>query len=404
MKGLARVTLVLVASCGSGASSGGPLGGGSGGDAAPPIEPSAAASCTDGMANKWQNVTPPTVEALIAGSGGSGGPGGFGTSTIAADPLHPSTLYVSADGQGMFKSLDCGGHWSRVDDPSDGFAGHPGSVYSWALAVDPMNPQIIYANDGYGKLGVYKSTDGGQTFTETFTGNLVGPGVGAGNPVTGAFIYGGFVGSIRIDPTNNLHLLVAPHHTCNAPYPEFCLLESFDGASTWTVVSTNISVANADGPWADLTDATHFYVGGTPSGGLYLSTDGGDTWNKAPDVTGGVYGPVYHSQINGHYFLGSQNGVLESADGLSWSVIAGSPQQLIAGTLVGDGANMYVSRAFPGFMPSYYRASEMHPDQWTTIDNPAGIKMGGWSLYADSVNGFLYSSNAYDGVWRYSMK
>jgi hypothetical protein len=366
--------------------------------------PSMAASCIDGVVGTWQNITPPAVATVLAAEGldaSSGGPsnnGSWGTSTVVVDPSTPSTLYVSADGQGIFKSMDCGGTWTRIDNPSDNFSENTGSVYSWALVIDPTDTQIIYANDGYGPQGVFKSTNGGQTFSQTFTGNLVGPGMGAGSPVTSAFIDGGFIGTIRMDPTNHLHLLVSPHHSCNAPYPEYCLLETFDGAATWTVVSTNIDVANADGPWADLTDPMHFYVGGLPNGGLYLSTNGGTDWSEASGITDIVYGSVYHSPATGKYLLPSANGVLQSTDGEAWSLIPGTPGA-ISNTLTGDGKSLYFSRAFPGFMATFYTASENDPSTWTMVGNPPG-PIGFVSLAIEPVNHFLYSSDTYGGLWR----
>jgi hypothetical protein len=369
--------------------------------------PSKAASCTDGVAGTWQNITPPAVGAVLSAEGldsSSGGPvtnGSWGTSTVIADPSTPSTLYVSADGQGIWKSLDCGGTWTRIDDPSDNFSEHTGSVYSWALVIDPTNTETLYANDGYGPLGVFKSTNGGKTFTQTFTGNLVGPGMGAGMPVTSVFIDGGFIGSIRMDPTNHLHLLVAPHHSCNPPFPQYCLLETFDGASTWTVMDTNLDVANADGPWADLIDAKHFYVSGLPSGGLFQSTNGGVDWSQASGVTGNVYGWVYHSPATGKYLLTSVNGVLESTDGVAWSLIPGTPATLATGAFTGDGKNLYLAYAFPGFMAKFYTASESDPSTWKTIDNPGG-PIGFVNMVLEPINHFLYSSDSYGGLWRYS--
>lgn len=371
-------------------------------DAAPPAR-STAASCTDGIAGAWQDITPPAVATVLA-AGGNAQPqsgGSWGISSVVVDPSTPSTIYTSADGQGIWKSLDCGGTWTRIDDPSDNFAERTGSVCAWAFIIDPTDPQTLYANDGYGVLGVFKSTDGGKTFNQTFTGNLVGPGVGAGSPVTGVFIDGGFIGSIRMDPTNHLHLLVSPHHSCNAPYSQFCLLESFDGAATWTVVTTNIDVANADGPWADLTDATHFYVGGTPSGGLFLSTNGGTDWSEAAGITATSYGWAYHSAATGKILLPSAGGILQSADGVAWSVLNGTPQALAPGALTGDGKTLYLSHAFPGFTEGFYSASESDPSTWTALANPPEA-VGFSSLQLDPVNHFLYATASYGGLLRYS--
>jgi len=70
---------------------------------------------------------------------------------LAIDPQAPQTLYASGGGS-VFKSTDGGANWTvttRVD----------GEI----LTINPQVPQILYARNGY---GLFKSTDGGATWTE----------------------------------------------------------------------------------------------------------------------------------------------------------------------------------------------------------------------------------------------
>jgi photosystem II stability/assembly factor-like uncharacterized protein len=78
--------------------------------------------------------------------------------SISVDPLHPDTIYVGTQGtsassivgQGVFKTTDGGGHWSKVLASTSGVS----------VTLDPGAPQIVYAGNAD---GVFKSYDGGDT-------------------------------------------------------------------------------------------------------------------------------------------------------------------------------------------------------------------------------------------------
>ncbi len=86
---------------------------------------------------------------------------------LAIDPQTPATLYVSTGG-GVFKSTDGGGNWRSVLVLSPG-------TFVLALAIDPQTPMTVYAGTidatttGSGH-GVFKSTDGGESWSAVNTG------------------------------------------------------------------------------------------------------------------------------------------------------------------------------------------------------------------------------------------
>ena len=85
---------------------------------------------------------------------------------VAVDPTNSNVWYVGAPAGGLWKSTDAGLSWVPIFDqyPQIGVSG---------IAIDPVDSSIIYiatgdddALESY-SIGVMKSTDGGQTFTET---------------------------------------------------------------------------------------------------------------------------------------------------------------------------------------------------------------------------------------------
>jgi hypothetical protein len=86
---------------------------------------------------------------------------------LLIDPTNPSTMYTAAVGGGVWKTTDAGATWNQLTDlllPNVAVA---------ALAMEPGNPQVLYAGTGEGfynvdairGAGVFKSTDGGATWS-----------------------------------------------------------------------------------------------------------------------------------------------------------------------------------------------------------------------------------------------
>src|SRR6476620_6918833 len=87
--------------------------------------------------------------------------------TVAGDYADPNTFYFGACAGGVWKTTDAGVYWENV---SDGFF-NTASV--GALAVAPSDSNVIYAGTGETTIridvthgdGVYKSTDAGKTWS-----------------------------------------------------------------------------------------------------------------------------------------------------------------------------------------------------------------------------------------------
>jgi hypothetical protein len=95
------------------------------------------------------------------------GPQGLPVSAIVISPSAPATLYAGARGGGVFKSTNGGQSWTAVNDGLT-------DIFIDALAIDPSEPATLYAG---GSSGLFKSTNGGQSWT-TINAGLISPGAG----------------------------------------------------------------------------------------------------------------------------------------------------------------------------------------------------------------------------------
>ena len=117
----------------------------------------------------WSNVGPTPLNNLPDAAYYQGNqPVGGEVTDIAIDPsgATDSTIYVATNNGGIWKTTDGGNSWFPTSDSLP-------SLSMGAVALDPVNPQIVYAGSGnlfdgsYGFIkaaGLYKSVDGGKTW------------------------------------------------------------------------------------------------------------------------------------------------------------------------------------------------------------------------------------------------
>jgi len=94
-----------------------------------------------------------------------------GISSLAIDPVHPNTLYAGTTIDyygspsafaGLLRSDDGGASWSPRNSGLETLTGTRAAIS--ALAIDPINPLILYA--GTSGNGIFRSTDGGGKWSE----------------------------------------------------------------------------------------------------------------------------------------------------------------------------------------------------------------------------------------------
>ena len=221
------------------------------------------------------------------------GPNRGGRSIAAAGSAsRPLEYYFGATGGGLWKTTDGGTTWKPVTD------GRIRSSSVGAVAVAPGNPDVVWLGMGEVQLrgnvmqgdGVYRSTDGGATWTHL------------GLAETQA------IGRIRVHPTDPDVAWVAALGHPFGPNEERGVFRTRDGGRTWDRVlfrdartgAVDISLDPAD---PDILYATLWEVyrrpwklwSGGQGSGLFKSTDGGDTWvelTRNPGLPRGVLGKI----------------------------------------------------------------------------------------------------------------
>ena len=204
----------------------------------------------------------------------------------------PKEAYFGAVGGGLWKTTDGGETWTPVTDGQV----HSSSV--GAVAVSESNPDIVFIGMGESCIrgnimpgdGVYKSMDAGKTWTHIgFEGSQA-------------------ISRIRIHPTNPDIVYVASFGKYGATSDERGVFKSTDGGKTWRktlfrdsktgAVDIALDRRNPNVLYAALWEAfrvEYQMSSGGPGSGLFKSTDGGDTWTDITRNSGmpsGVIGRI----------------------------------------------------------------------------------------------------------------
>jgi len=222
---------------------------------------------TNDAGNTWSNIS----DGYFGGSIGA----------VAVSESDNNVLYVGmgektvrgnvSSGYGMWKSIDAGKTWS--------FKGLKNSRHIPRVRIHPKNSDIVFAavlGDLYkssNERGVYKSTDGGDTWRKVLFSNNDAGAI-----------------DLIIDPNNPRILYASTWNVRRTPYSlssggeGSAIWKSTDEGETWTNISTNkglpkriwgiiglaVSPVNSEIVWALIENE---------KGGVYKSTDAGKTWN-----------------------------------------------------------------------------------------------------------------------------
>ena len=198
-----------------------------------------------------------------------------GCSMMSMDPQHPQTLYAgmwdvrrrgwtfrsggegpdAPSGSGLFKSTDGGASWTELDEHIA--AGLPPKPWGRvAVSVAPSNPDVVYAfiEAVPPRNALYRSDDGGRTWATRDRSQQM---------VWRPFYFANLI----VDPNNENRLYK----------PDLGLIVSSDGGATFSDITGGTHGDHHD-LWVDPRNSDHLIAG--DDGGVWHSYDGGNKWWK----------------------------------------------------------------------------------------------------------------------------
>ncbi|MCI0491243.1 MAG: hypothetical protein L0229_32025 [Blastocatellia bacterium] len=209
------------------------------------------------------------------------GPANMGgrTADVEGIPGNPNLVYVGTASGGIWKTTNGGTTWTPVFERQN-------TISIGDLAVDPTNPDVIWAGTGESNTrnsvsfgdGVYKSNDGGKTWQHM--------GLGDSERIS----------RIVINPLNTDMVYVGALGHAFGPNQERGVFMTTDGGKTWQktlYIDSEHGVSDLD---IDPRNPNILYAGmwrferkpwtftsGSEKGGVYKSIDAGRTWKKLTD-------------------------------------------------------------------------------------------------------------------------
>jgi photosystem II stability/assembly factor-like uncharacterized protein len=317
---------------------------------------------------------------------------------IIIDPKNPDTVYVAAlgsvsgpnPGRGVFRSHDGGKTWQKILYKGEG----AGAI---DLAMDPGNPRIIFAalwqvrrtpwslvSGGPGSA-LYKSTDGGDTWTQ-----IQGNGFAAGT-----------LGRIGVTVAANSSRVYAIVEAKDGG-----LYRSDDEGTTWNLINASWDLRGR--PWyyshifADPQNAEEVYVF---SFGAYRSTDGGNSFSTIETPHGDYHDLWIDPQNPRRMIVGNDGGATISNDhGESWTMEDNQPTGQFYRIATDNRFNYYLygSQQDRGTVAITTRSEDalIGADDWYGV----GGGESGFVLPAPSDPDVVYAGSLYSAFTRYDRK
>jgi hypothetical protein len=308
------------------------------------------------------------------------------------DPLRPSDLYAGASYIGYWKSTDYGVTWTMIENGSNvGCGVQWGGDIAPAPNRDPSEPPILYATSGYCRLGLWKSTDGGANWTQTWDNNIYDS--------DGVTNISGDVGAdvcwVRFPDSTDGDNIVVSMHSYWGSGGHNGLFQTLDGGGKWKFIDVPFEFS-PHGAVFNVIDKNTWIVS---DDGLWRTTDAGATWHKASSLNIRPWGV---KKVGSAIYATSEGGVAKSTDnGASWVHLRGSERST---SIAVTGTKIYSSYGLWSHWGILYRQASLSNDEsWSNWPTTQGMTTGGWDCMStfDGEHWIIISGNWSDGLWRY---
>ncbi|MBN2611894.1 MAG: hypothetical protein JXB00_10095 [Bacteroidales bacterium] len=228
--------------------------------------------------------------------------GAYAIGCLAIDPVNPNVIWAGTGennsqralgyGNGIYKSLDAGNSWKNM--------GLKSSRQTGKILIDPRNTDVVYvAAEGSvwgpgGERGIYKTLDGGKSWNKIL--NI--------SENTGAY-------DLEFHPLNPDIIYASVHQRRRRTFtkinggPESGFYKSTDGGKEWRKITSGLPETHLGRIGIDVTpaDANLVYAiveAADGKGGFFRSSDQGESWEKMSDYTssGQYYTEIYCDPVD----------------------------------------------------------------------------------------------------------
>ena len=211
-----------------------------------------------------------------------------GASDVAMDPSNPNILFAGlwqarrmpwdlqsgGPGGGLYISRDGGDTWTQFDGKEKG-KGLPKGIWGKiGIAVAPSNSERVYALIEAEEGGMFRSDDGGDTWTRVSANRL-----------------------LRQRPWYYSTITVNPANPDEVWCPQVPMLKSIDGGKSFAIVK-GIEHGDNHDLWIDPKNPKRMI--GSDDGGLNISVDGGESWYRPAIPLGQFYHVSVDSRVPFH--------------------------------------------------------------------------------------------------------
>ncbi|MBK8234344.1 MAG: hypothetical protein IPK74_02190 [Deltaproteobacteria bacterium] len=329
---------------------------------------------------RWTDLSPPGLHRPY----GEAPP--FGCMDIHVLPCAPSTLYLTTDSEGMWRSTDGGASWSTIGDL-------PEPVSPGVMEIDPADAQhMVYVGGVRGSsLGFWISNDGGDTWSTP-----TGFAEHADNSIGG---WTNDVYHVAADPTDFDHLLLTFHSGFEFT-GDAGVLESHDGGQSWTRHDAMPGWGAGHSIWF-VGDADTWLLG-TQGDGYWRTADAGASWTQVIELDMQHGGVAAYYASNGVLYVGALGQILRSEDdGLSFDLVGPATSDGYY-AVIGDGTTLYAQLANTGGNTTGPQPFVVSPEsdgfEWT-VYNEQTFSDGPYRMAFDPVHRIVYASSWNEGVW-----